>query len=169
MHGFSKDSLLSRVASSTSDGAANATLTSKLVGEAKQRAIDGMLAAFDADSPEVAAICTEYHVLHCSNHALNLLAGHSHSAEEATHHTFVRALAQFMRLQRMYRRCVCPPSIVFSASLLSPCVPVPIPTILFSASPLSPCVPVPFLSFPPSPLAKVEHKRGTTAIPGTRP
>ena len=53
MHGFSKGSLLSRVASSTSDGAANATLTSKLVGEAKQRAIDGILAAFDADSPEV--------------------------------------------------------------------------------------------------------------------
>ena len=148
MHGFSKDSLLSRVASSTSDGAANATLTSKLVGEAKQRAIDGILAAFDADSPEVAAICTEYHVLYCSNHALNLLAGHSHSAEEATHHTFVRALAQFMRLQRMFRKCVCPPSFL-------------------SCSPLSPCTALPSLSFSSSTLAKVEHQRGATAIQRT--
>lgn len=78
-HGFNKEQLLSKVASCTSDGASNATKTSKIVGEDKQIAIDNILSMFDPDSPEVGAICTEYHVLHCANHGLNLLAEHSHS------------------------------------------------------------------------------------------
>lgn len=78
-YGFNKEQLLSKVASCTSDGASNATKTSKIVGESKQTAIDNILSMFDPDSPEVGAICTEYHVLHCANHGLNLLAEHSHS------------------------------------------------------------------------------------------
>ena len=66
-YGFNKDQLLSKVASCTSDGAANATKTSNLVGEAKQTAIDNILSIFNEDSPEVGAMCTEYHVLHCAN------------------------------------------------------------------------------------------------------
>ena len=82
--GMKKDQILSKVASCTSDGASNATKTSNLVGEAKQRAINNILSMFASDSPEVGAICTEYHVLHCANHALNLLAGHSHSQVTST-------------------------------------------------------------------------------------
>ena len=102
-YGFNKDQLLSKVASCTSDGAANATKTSNLVGEAKQTAIDNILSIFNEDSPEVGATCTEYHVLHCANHGLNLLAGHSHSHEEKMHRSFIQALTQITRLQRQFR------------------------------------------------------------------
>ena len=101
--GFDSRKTLAKVASSTSDGAANATKTSKIVGEAKDRAIAGIVAAFDPASPEVAAVITEHHVLHCANHGLNLLAGACHKHEEAAHKRFVMCLSQIVRMQRQFR------------------------------------------------------------------
>jgi hypothetical protein len=103
-YGFSCSSMLSRVVSSTSDGASNATKTSKLVGEAKTKAIEAIKAAFDPTSPEVKAMCTEFHVLHCANHALNLLAGACHKIEERAHLGFMKALADIVRIQRQFRQ-----------------------------------------------------------------
>jgi hypothetical protein len=95
--GFSADKALSKVASCTSDGAANATKTSKLVGVAKDGGVAGTLAMFDPASPEVANVITECHVLHCAIHGLNLLAGASHKHEEEYHRAFIGALAQVVR------------------------------------------------------------------------
>ncbi len=85
-------STLLKTASSTSDGAANATKTSKLIGDAKQVAVDAVTALHGANSPELRSILQEYHVLHCSNHALNLLASSSHRREEREHKSCIACI-----------------------------------------------------------------------------
>ena len=95
---------LLKTASSTSDGAANATKTSKLIGYAKQAAVDAVTALHGANSPELRSILQEYHVLHCSNHALNLLASSSHRREEREHKSCIACIRGVVWFQRIWRQ-----------------------------------------------------------------